>query len=109
MSETIEETTQDEPAAVSAEAPVEEQPVAEAPAAAPASELQITAEQDTAVVQLTNPPVNGPKSVEDRFKEVVDQWVKKHIHNSPIAANTAAYNHLLSVLPKLGKLLTEGQ
>ena len=37
----------------------------------------------------------------------IHRFVGDHVHNSPISANTEAYNHLMAKLPMLSHLIEE--
>lgn len=39
------------------------------------------------------------------FDGAAREWLQSYIHDSPIAASTAAWNHLLATLPKLRETL----
>ena len=41
-------------------------------------------------------------TLEQAFMAATRRWWNSHIANSPVAKNTAAYNHLQDVLPRLG-------
>lgn len=34
-------------------------------------------------------------------QDLVDEWIRERVRNSPISANTEAYNHLMKYLPEL--------
>jgi len=60
---------------------------------------------ETAVAQLPAETTAAPTTA-DKISDAVNAWVSEHIHGSPVAQTTAAYNHLTSSLDALkAKLL----
>lgn len=43
--------------------------------------------------------------VKAKTDAIINQWVRDHIHNSPVSRWTEAYAHLVAMLPKLRDLL----
>lgn len=50
----------------------------------------------------------APAAAPSQLEAAIDAWVVEHIHNSPVARATEAYNHLISVIPDLKKRLAAG-
>lgn len=57
------------------------------------------------------PAAEHPKSArallnnDEHWMEIVNEWVDSHVRNSPIAANSEAWNHLHSALEGLRDIL----
>lgn len=43
----------------------------------------------------------------EKFDEIVKAWMHKHIHNSPVSQNEAAFNHLQGALGALREQVEE--
>lgn len=50
---------------------------------------------------------DGLSPLRETVGAVVDRWVLDHIHGSPVARSTEAYNHLKDSLPSLKAALVD--
>jgi hypothetical protein len=50
-------------------------------------------------------PIASPQA--ERIAAVVRGWVMDRLHNSPVARDTAAFNHLTDSLPELERRILE--
>ena len=51
--------------------------------------------------------IDDAEAVAKRVEAAVTQWVRTHLHNSPVSRNTEAMNHITASTPALVNAVTE--
>lgn len=57
----------------------------------------------------TDDPMPAAPTKAQRIDNVIESWVRQHIHNSPVAQNVAAYSWLKSKLVHLRDAIMKGE
>ncbi len=62
---------------------------------------------ETEVAHVTHVALDDAEAIAKRVEAAVLQWVRAHIHNSPVSRNTEALNHITASTPALVNAVTE--